>query len=196
MWSAAILSGGRAARFGGRDKSALMIDGQSILNRQIAELTRLTDDVMIVGSRDPVANDRARIIDDEVPDRGPLGGLQAALVAARADQVAVVACDMPYVSAALLAYMLMLTQDADAVVPRIDGRYHPLCAAYTRACSGPAATCLVRGALKMTDLLDSVRVRVVSTAEISGFGDHRRLLANINTPEEYASLEAVQGHQL
>lgn len=196
MWSAAILSGGRAARFGGRDKSALMIDGQSILNRQIAELTRLTDDVMIVGSRDPVANDRARVIDDEVPGRGPLSGLHAALVAARGDQLAVVACDMPYVSAALLAYMLTLAQDADAVVPRIDGRYHPLCAAYTRACSGPAETCLVRGALKMTDLLDSVRVRVVSAAEISGFGNHQRLLANINTPEEYASLEAVQGHQL
>ena len=196
MWSAAILAGGRATRFGGRDKGALMVDGQSILDRQIAELTRLTSDVLIVGSRDRLAAGRARLIEDNLPGRGPLAGLHAALAAASGDAVAVVACDMPHVSAPLLAYLLTLTQDADAVVPRIDGRDHPLCAAYTRLCLGPAETCLVRGALRMTDLLDSVRVRFVSAAEISGFGDHHQLLANVNTPEEYASLEAFQGHQL
>ena len=38
MQSAAILAGGDARRFGGRDKSALVVDGRTILERQIAEL--------------------------------------------------------------------------------------------------------------------------------------------------------------
>ncbi len=38
MVTAAILAGGQATRFGGRDKSALIVEGRSILERQIAEL--------------------------------------------------------------------------------------------------------------------------------------------------------------
>ena len=47
--SAAILAGGQARRFGGRDKGALLVDGRSIRDRQIAELATLTSDILIVG---------------------------------------------------------------------------------------------------------------------------------------------------
>ena len=53
--SAAILAGGQATRFGGRDKSALLVDGRTILDRQLAALAPLTDDLMIVGDRDVAA---------------------------------------------------------------------------------------------------------------------------------------------
>jgi molybdopterin-guanine dinucleotide biosynthesis protein A len=36
--SAAILAGGRASRFGGRDKSALIVNGRTILDRQLSAL--------------------------------------------------------------------------------------------------------------------------------------------------------------
>ena len=48
MFSAAILNGGQATRFGGRDKSALIVDGRTIRDRQIAELSLLTDDILVV----------------------------------------------------------------------------------------------------------------------------------------------------
>ena len=111
--SAAILCGGRATRFGGRDKSALLVDGRTILDRQIAALSTLTTDLLIVGGVDvargaphspPMA--APRVVHDIVPDCGPLGGLHAALTAARGDVVAIVACDMPHVSGPLLAYLL------------------------------------------------------------------------------------------
>src|SRR5438552_1000073 len=125
--SVAILAGGRATRFGGRDKSTLVVGGRSILDRQLAELSSLTDDVMIVGDspdgarafstsareederatadapkrlrREGGQASRVRTIRDIVPGCGPLGGLHAALTAAREDAVFVVACDMPYVTA-------------------------------------------------------------------------------------------------
>src|SRR5882762_1110797 len=102
MLTAAILAGGQATRFGGRDKSALVVEGRSILGRQLGELSMLTDDVMIVGGSQDGAralpNDGARVlpndgarafqasvrtIHDIVPGCGPLGGLHAALTAAR-----------------------------------------------------------------------------------------------------------------
>lgn len=209
MHSAAILAGGRASRFGGQDKSALVVDGQTILERQIAELSRVTTDILVVGgsgARDRPGLTQLRHIADLVPDCGPLGGLHAALTEAQGDAVFVVACDMPYVDAKFVAYLLDLTCDADAVVPHYDVRdlapapggrdksaHHPLCAAYTRACLDPIARRLADGRLKMIDLLTDVRTRFVTAEEIERFGDGRRLLANVNTPAEYAGF---QGHKL
>ena len=200
--SAAILAGGQAARFGGRDKSTLLIDGRTLLNRQLDALAPLTDDVMIVSDRARGDGARAfqssgpRIVHDIVPGCGPLGGLHAALTAARGDALLLVACDMPYLSSAFAAYLLSLAGGADIVVPRSERGYHPLCAVYTRACLEPAAARLAERRLKMRDLVDSMRTRVVPIEEIRQFGDPERLLTNVNTPADYAALEALQGHKL
>ena len=198
--SAAILAGGQATRFGGRDKSALLVEGRAILDRQIAALAPLTDDLLIVGGR---SGDMARgaevaqprVIQDIVRGCGPLGGLHAALTAARGNAVMLVACDMPYLSTPFLAFLLSLALEADVVVPQSERGYHPLCAVYAHACLEPAAARLADRRLKMRELIDSVRTRIVRVDEIRQFGDPDRLLANVNTPADYAGLEALQGHK-
>ena len=187
--SGAILAGGQATRFGGRDKSALLVDGRAILDHQIAALAPAVDDVVIVGGA------RATV-HDIVPGCGPLGGLHTALTAARGDAVLLVACDMPYLSTPFLAYLLSLAAGVDIVVPQTERGYHPLCAVYTRACLEPAAARLADRRLRMRELVGSMRTRVVPIDEIRQFGDPDRLLANVNTPAEYAGLETLQGHKL
>src|SRR5204862_1990371 len=71
-----------------------------------------------------------RTIRDIVPGCGPLGGLHAALTAAREDAVFVVACDMPYVTAAFAEYLFSLAGDVAVVVPWTERRYHPPSAVY------------------------------------------------------------------
>ena len=180
MNSAAILNGGRASRFGGQDKSALLVDGRTIRERQIAELSRVTTDIVIVTT-------------DIVPGCGPLGGLHTALTDARGDAVFVVACDMPFIDASFVEYLLDLTREADLVVPRTERGYHPLCAAYTRACLSAVARRLADRQLQMTGLMADVETRVVTSEEIDRFGDRNRLLANVNTQAEYAG---IQTHKL
>jgi molybdopterin-guanine dinucleotide biosynthesis protein A len=187
--SGAILAGGQATRFGGRDKGALLVDGRAILDCQIAALAPAVDDVLVVGG--PRATTH-----DIVPGCGPLGGLHTALTAARGDAVLLLACDMPYLSTPFLAYLLSLVAGADIVVPQTERGYHPLCAVYTRACLEPAAARLADRRLKMRELVSSMRTRVVQVDEIRQFGDPDRLLANVNTPADYAGLEALQGHKL
>ena len=222
--SAAVLDGGQASRFGGRDKGALLVDGRTIRDRLIAELAALTTDLLIVGEGDVAQRvqhvaqgfqpcDRSperaapqqaqpwphqtqpRAIADIVPGCGPLGGLHAALTEARGDVLVVVACDMPYVTSAFLGYLLSLADDVDVVVPRTERGYHPLCAVYTRACLEPAAARLAERRLKMLDFLAGLRTRTVPVEEIRRFGDPDRLLTNVNTPADYAGLDALQGHK-
>ena len=205
MRSAAILAGGRATRFGGRDKGALVVDGRSIVDRQVAELSAVVDEIMIVGAhygagadgaRAFQASDRLRLVDDIVPGCGPLGGLHAALTEMRGDRLLAVACDMPYVEAAFAEYLLSLAGDAAVVVPQTDRGYHPLCAVYTRACLDPVAARLAQRRLALRDLFADVPTRIVTAAEMTRFGAPSRLLANVNTPDEYAGLDALQSHKL
>jgi molybdopterin-guanine dinucleotide biosynthesis protein A len=198
--SAAILAGGGATRFGGRDKSALLVDGRTIFDRQLQVLTAVTDDVMVVGAGHAASAQQlqrapdVRAIRDIVPGCGPLGGLHAALAAGRGDAVLVIACDMPFVTADFAGYLLSLSAGAAVVVPRTERGYHPLCAVYTRACLEPVTTRLASRRLRMRDLIDDLPARVLTVEEIERFGDRHRLLANVNTPAEFAGLEALQSH--
>jgi len=183
MFSAAILAGGRATRFGGRDKSALVVGGRTILARQIERLAGVADDVQVVR-------------EDLVPDCGPLGGLHTALIRARHDAVFVLACDMPHVTAPLVSFLLSLADGYDVVVPHTERGYHPLCAVYRRTCLPVVTHRLAERQLRMTALFSDVHVREVSGDELDRFGPRDRLLANVNTPAELAGLEALQGHEL
>lgn len=191
--SAAILAGGTARRFDGRDKSALVVDGRTILDRQVTELASIVHDVLLVGGQ--ATHPAARHIDDLVPGCGPLGGLHAALTATDGGSVALVACDMPYVTAPFIAYLLSLANTADIVIPQTERGYHPLCAVYSRNCLEAVTARLAERRLKMTELLGDVRVHCVSAEEVGRFGNCHRLLANVNTPGEYAGLETLQSHK-
>jgi molybdopterin-guanine dinucleotide biosynthesis protein A len=160
----------------------------------VAELSPLTSDLLIVGERGYHA--AARTIADVVPGCGPLGGLHAALTHARGDAVFLIACDMPYVTTAFIAYLLQLASEADIVVPRTERGYHPLCAVYTRACLEPVARRLAGGQFRIRELVDDLRARVVTAEEIDRFGHRHRLLANVNTPADHAGLEALRSHEL
>ena len=193
----AILVGGRATRFGGRDKGALLVGGRTILDRQLGEVSQVADEVLLVGARSvpSAAGMTIRRIADRVPGAGPLGGLDAALAACGRDHVMIIAGDMPYVSAQLVAYLMSLRGSAEAVVPRTERGYHPLCAVYGRSCEQAVAARLAAGAYAMQGLLSDVSVRVVDGAELAAFGDPDRLLANVNTPADLDRIEALAGHQ-
>jgi molybdopterin-guanine dinucleotide biosynthesis protein A len=202
MRSAAILAGGLATRFGGRDKSALVVDGRSILDRQLDVLTAVADDVLIVAGPQNAATvaaarrARVRVITDAVPGCGPLGGIHAALTEAAGDPVFVLACDMPFVNARFVAHLFALAADADIVVPETDRGYHPLCAVYSRRCLESIAAHLATGRLAVRELIGAVPTRVVAAEEIARFDAPPRLLANVNTPAELQGLEALQSHKL
>ncbi len=194
MAIAAILAGGRARRFGGDDKTQIRVAGQSMLERQCDVLRRCVSRIVLVGYRGLVgAGVPVTTIPDRVADRGPLGGLDAALHATD-EPVLLVACDMPNLDAGLLTHMIDALGTADAVVPRTERGYHPLCAVYAQSCRPAVLDRLQRGQLRMTDLLATLRLRVVEPEEIARFGHPERLLANVNSRTDLDAVESLKNH--
>jgi molybdopterin-guanine dinucleotide biosynthesis protein A len=100
------------------------------------------------------------------------------------------------VTAALFEHLLASARDADIVVPRTERGYHPLCAAYTRACRPAVARRLAERRLSMVGLFEDVRVRVIDRSEIEQFGDPDQVLANVNTPADFGELDALLSHKM
>lgn len=130
---AGVFVGGRGARMGGRPKGLLSTpDGVTLVERLRALLMETGAEVVLVGASDAYASLRLETIADEPRGVGPLGGLAGLLRRARGAPTLALACDLPYVSAGLLA-RLVSAAPAPVVAPKRDGRWEPLCARYDPA---------------------------------------------------------------
>jgi molybdopterin-guanine dinucleotide biosynthesis protein A len=195
MTSAAILAGGRARRFDGRDKTQLRVGGRTMLERQIEALSACADRVFLVGYSGSAPVPAGVIpVEDRAVARGPLGGLDAALAAAQDQPVLLLACDMPNVTTMLLSHLTRVLGTAQAAVPRTERGYHPLCAVYAQSCRDNVERRLRNGELRMIDLVRELDVRPLDRAELSEFGDADHLLANVNTQADLDALESLQSH--
>jgi molybdopterin-guanine dinucleotide biosynthesis protein A len=188
--AAAILAGGQARRFGGRDKSRLLVDGRSIIVRQIEVLQRITPEVFIV------ASETARFADlslpvhpDALPGSGAIGGLYTALEAASSDLVIVVACDLPYLEEGMLGRLVELASAGDGAWVRTPGGIEPLLACYRREARATVRAEILAGRLKLQDLASHLHMADLDARELARFGPAARLLANINTPDDYARIQ-------
>jgi molybdopterin-guanine dinucleotide biosynthesis protein A len=186
--SAAILAGGLARRFGGADKASLTVGRARIIDRQLAALQAVADDVRIVTNEPGRYGDLGvRVIPDAILGAGPLGGIYSALLDAAHDRVLVVACDLPFVSAALFERLVAESRtgaEVDAVVPRSAGGLEPLCALYSTRCTAVARDRIERGTLQVAGLLDAVRTRVLGPEALARY-DEGALFENVNTPHDH-----------
>jgi molybdenum cofactor guanylyltransferase len=128
---AGILVGGAGGRMGGVAKGLLRTaDSATIVGRWRLILERLDVQVVLVGARVEYRGLGLEIIADDPGGIGPLGGLVALLRRAAGEQVLALACDMPFVSSAIVERLLAASDHAPIVAPRRQGRWEPLCARY------------------------------------------------------------------
>ncbi len=178
-----VLAGGKNRRLG-RNKALEAIGGKSIIERVVEQLEPLTSQILIVTSGEqldlPVAC-KEEILVDIYHGKGPLGGIYTGLLASRSSHSFVVACDMPFLNAHLLRYMIELSHDFDIVIPRLgEGMVEPLHAIYSKNCLGKMKAQLDGNELEVYSILNAVRVRYVERGECQQF-DHQLLsFFNIN----------------
>ena len=149
-------------------------------------LRAITPHILIVGGN-PSQGQAAGItvVADRMAGTGALGGLYTALVEAPTDQVVVIACDMPFLTAPFLSRLAELGADAEAVVPRDANGLHPLCASYLRTVEDRLRRRIEAGTLRIIDALGDLEVREFGPDELLPFDQDGRLLLNVNTPDDY-----------
>jgi molybdopterin-guanine dinucleotide biosynthesis protein A len=186
-----VLAGGQSRRFG-RDKALLEIEGETLLQRTVSRLRAATGDVIVVGP--PERREQVEGVDvlqDLVPNIGPIGGIFTALSARPSAATLVVAVDMPFLNSALLRFLLDLARTADVVLPVVAERGQQAHAVYGPACRQPIADQIAAGDYKIDRFFDRVRVRRVGETELQAIDPGLRSFQNVNTPELWEQALAV-----
>lgn len=187
-----ILAGGRGARIK-RNKPLLGIAGKSVLQRICGVFEPIFRDKIIVIGRDTESQSIRITLDDFsgwtiftdiIPDRGPLGGLHAALTSVSKGHTFVVACDMPFLNEGFIRHMISLIKGCDIVVPCLSGRYEPLHAVYSTSCLPVVTDLLGKRNLSILDLYPLMTVKCVDEETVRRFDSDLRMFFNINTEED------------
>jgi molybdopterin-guanine dinucleotide biosynthesis protein A len=187
--AAAILAGGRARRFGGRDKSRLVVGDRPIIVRQIEVLQRIAARVVVIANEpERFADLGLPVVADLIPNAGALGGIYTALRSADGDRVIVVACDMPHLNEALLRRLAELAATGDGAWVRGARGPEPLLACYATAAADRIGHALDRGEFRAGDLDRILDMKEIDERELATFGEPADLLRNVNTPEDYGAL--------
>ena len=189
--SGIVLAGGASSRLG-QDKALIDVAGVPLIERVVLCLRSVVDEVVLVTDRPRAfAFLDLPMTGDLYPKVGVLGGLHAGLSAIRAEYGLVVGCDMPFLNADLLRYMITLADGCDIVLPRLGEYSEPLHAIYSRRCLPCIEQTIEAGRRRILDICASLCVCHVHDAEIAVRDPRYLSFFNINDAQDLKRMREI-----
>lgn len=187
-FTACLVAGGKSARMG-RDKAGVEFRGEPLWRHQLRTLRETgADEILISGRSDSCyANGGIRIVADEMPGLGPLGGIHSVLGAASHPLVLVLGIDMPFMTTDYLLRIVAHCGAETGAVPERGGFYEGLAAVYPKSACGIASIQLRSGRYSLQRFVSQSReVGQVAACAIDDADEV--LFKNINTPLDLAEV--------
>jgi molybdenum cofactor guanylyltransferase len=184
-FTAVILTGGKSSRMG-RPKALLPFGNEPLINHLVRRLQHKFNLIVVVAAPDqelpPLP---AKVVRDEVPYQGPVGGIYYGLKAAIGTGAFVTSCDAAFLNLPLISFLTSQILNHDVVVPYWQDRFQPLHAVYRKSVVPLLKEQLERGELRPIFLYDRVRTRKVGEEEIRRFDPEGLSFFNMNAPDDY-----------
>lgn len=183
----AVLAGGEGRRIGGA-KACVSLGARALIEYPLAAARAAGLEVVVIARR------QSRLPELDCPlvcepdhDPHPLHGVLSALEHAHGSPVVVLACDMPFVPAALLAH---LAQAAQTTVCAPHGELQPLLGCYHPSAAEDLSRALEAGA-GVRSALRRIGAQTIDETTLARFGDPDRLCMNVNDLEQLERAEAM-----
>lgn len=179
----AVLLAGGSSRRAGVDKRYLVLEGHTLVRRNLAFLRRLFPEVVVsIGAEQQIdLGDAgpATILHDEWPGASPLAGIATALKLLQRPAF-VMAADLASPSEVALRMVVkaFAHERADVALPRVGRHREPLFAAYGPACLEPMTALLASGRHRIVEAFAGLHVADVPFPNEAPFH-------NINTMDAY-----------
>ena len=208
--TAIIMAGGNSQRMG-QDKANMLLGGQTLLQHVVATMRQNFPEVIVSVRQPRPESDLPQICDDPA-HTGPLAGLSAGLERANTPWVFAVACDMPFITPAVIELLAGYRGKPlpaspcqgrssppspdkgrqggvgfQAVVPMVRGYPQPLAAFYAASCLNEVNKLLSgSGKHSLRALLDQLRVCYVGEEEMLAADPQLRSFFDLDTPQDMA----------
>jgi molybdopterin-guanine dinucleotide biosynthesis protein A len=157
--------------------------------------------LVVIGHGEPRAEYQAilpshvRVINDELEGKNPLVGIVTGFNAAKSNYAAVLACDIPFVSDAVIEHLFRRASGCDAAIPRWNtGRIEPLEAVYRRLPTLRAAQeALAKKGSSQKEMISKLAraVYVSVEDELRSIDPTLRTFFNVNTRKDRIIAEGI-----
>lgn len=177
--TAIIMAGGGSSRIG-VDKSMLPIGDQPIIKHIFEQLRGSFTQILISANKaEKLAFLGLEVVQDRIPNQGPLMGLASVLESSVNELNFIVACDIPHIDLTCVRKMLSEAEEVDIVIPTTgEGKYEPLFAVYRKSALKAINQTLQTGSRKISEVFTRCKVKYIKL-------DLPEWFTNINTKEEY-----------
>ncbi len=185
-----VMAGGESSRFG-TNKALVKWRGKTLIEDIIQKALTVTDNV-VLSLKNP--SDYNWLDIPKIPDKkkgiGPMGGLYSVLKAISFPEVLLVACDMPLLDPRLIKFLIDFKASEPVVIPKANGRLHPLHARYHKSLLPIIEGLIEKKAYKMSELLNKVPVKIVGHDEVGDEINLELCLTNVNTVEDFKKIKS------
>ena len=185
-----ILAGGKSTRMG-TEKGLQELCGKPLINYAIDVLSGICSNFIISSSSDAYQPLGFKVVPDEFSGIGPMGGIYSALRQSDTQDNLVISCDLPFVSAELLKFILSNSQGYEVAVPwEGNMHYEPLCGFYNKSILDKINTFIKTGNYKLPDLFEVIRInKLVIDKTLHFYTDS--LFYNVNSKLNLQTAEEI-----
>ena len=178
--TALLLCGGKGARLGGQDKPLLSLGSDKIIDHLLTRLKPQTGEIVISCSRNVARYEayESRIVVDEAPDEGPLGGLQSAFKAVNTEWALTCPGDIPFLTRDLVTRLSLDAERQGVAVPFADNERQNLCLLINQERRNELVAFYVQGGRAVKRWLD---IASIQSTDLSELGSS---FFNVNTARE------------
>lgn len=186
--TAIVLAGGESLRMG-QEKGFIEFEGKRLIDRTVDVLRPIFKEIFIIAKKRELFSSFALpVYSDIFPNSGPMGGIYTGLLYSKGPVFAV-ACDMPYLNAQVILFLLEKIQNFDAAVFRSPDGLHPLHGVYSKSVFPMMEDILNhKRDLKMMKFLEKINTLEIDQAQVRHLDPKMRFLTNVNTPDELKRL--------
>jgi molybdopterin-guanine dinucleotide biosynthesis protein A len=177
-----ILAGGKSSRMG-TDKGLLLIEGKAMIEYVIEQMQPLFGKLVIVSNNPEYEKFGLEVIPDLIKEIGPAGGIYTALNHSEAKMNFIVSCDMPFVTAAAIEFVIKNSEESQIVLLENKGKLEPLFGAYSKDCEQKWLQLIQQEKVKLQDMVLHFKLEKIPVENNEIFKDS--FFKNINTKADF-----------
>ncbi len=192
LLGAVVLCGGKSTRLG-IDKTQLIFQGQTFLERVVEMVQRVSARIVLVGDTDFSRHnlpDNVVITGDQQIGKGPLEGIRVGLqqLERQVPYAFVTSCDVPLIKTELIRYLFHQIGDYQGVVPVNKSRVFGMTAIYRTELHPAIGQRIAKEQLRVSDLATAFFVNRIDVESLKVVDPDLDSLTNVNSARDYVEL--------
>jgi molybdopterin-guanine dinucleotide biosynthesis protein A len=184
-----ILCGGKNSRMG-KNKALLELGGKLVINHVIEILTPICNEIILSTNNNELDFLPYKKVSDKRANLGPIAGFQSTLLESSTTHNLIISCDTPFVSTALLSYLLEKSENYDVVLPSFNNHLQPMIGYFNKNFLKIIDHQIKAGNVKPINIFENANMLKVEITKVLEFYNEH-LFFNINTKEQYEEAKRI-----